>query len=190
MEDIDMSWIDEEMRFLSINKDMKREKLEYIKINFCFLDRENAISKITSTKYTFSNVDDYNRIITEHDILSMIESKKNDDLKHYIFSDLLLFIVDIEPLHIDALNQSIVDGSTCSSNHFLKHYTVISDVICPPTIFIFHSINSIYILLKEKHTIKSILKKTNGNNTTRKNVKFSDNIEVDVLQTRKTRRNI
>ena len=181
--DMDASWIDEESRVLSINSDLKREELEYIKIHFCFLDAENALTKITSAKYTFrneNNRDDYNRVISEKEILSMIESKKNDDLRNYVFSDMLLFIVDIEATHINAFNQSTDEpGDT----HFLKHYTVISDIICPPTIFIFHSINSIYILLKEKHATKSILKKTNGNNTTRKNVKFSDNIEIDVLQT-------
>jgi hypothetical protein len=186
--DMDASWIDEESRVLSINSDLKREELEYIKIHFCFLDAENSLTKITSAKYTFrneNNRDDYNRVISEKEILSMIESKKNDDLRNYVFSDMLLFIVDIEATHINAFNQSTDEpGDT----HFLKHYTVVSDVVLSPSIFIFHSTNGLYILLKEKLIVKSILKQANGNNKTRKSVKFSDNVEV--VQKHKTRRNI
>jgi hypothetical protein len=185
-EDMDDSWIAEEERVLAINKDLKREELEYIKIYFCFLDVENAISKITSMKYTFSNENDrgdYTRILTENEILSMIESKKNDDLRNYVFSDMLLYTVDIEATHINLFNQSVDEPG---DSHFLKHYTIVSDVVFPSSIFIFHSINGLYILLKEKLIVKSILKKTIGNNTTRKNVKFSDNVEV--VQKHKTRR--
>ena len=49
-EDMDDSWIEEESRVLSINNDLKREEIEYIKIHFCFLDAENEITKITSSK--------------------------------------------------------------------------------------------------------------------------------------------
>jgi hypothetical protein len=187
-EDMDDSWIEEESRVLSINNDLKREEIEYIKIHFCFLDAENEITKITSSKYTFSieqNRDDYNRVISEREIISMIDSKKNDDLRNYVFSDMLLFVVDIEANHINAFNQSCDEPG---DNHFFRHYKVVSDVVLPPSIFIFHSINGLYILLKEKLVVKSILKLTNGNNKTRKSVKFSDNIEV--LQKHKTRRNI
>jgi hypothetical protein len=184
-ESIDDSWIEEEERFLAVNRNLKREELEYIKIHFCFLDVENEISKITSTKYTFrddNNRDDYNRVIPECEIMSMIDSKKNDDLRNYVFSDMLLFIMDIEATHINTFNQS--EGAS----DFLKHYNVVSDVVCPPTIFIFNSINSLYILLKEKLIVKSILKTTTEKNKTRKSVKFSDNVEV--VQKHKTRRNI
>lgn len=187
-EDMDDSWIEEESRVLSINTDLKREEMEYIKIHFCFLDNENELIKITSAKYTFSNEhnrDDYSRVISEKEIISMIDSKKNDDLRNYVFSDMLLFVVDIEANHINAFNQS---DDNYDEHHFFKQYQVVSDVVLPPSIFIFHSINGLYILLKEKLVVKSILKQTNGNNKTRKNVKFSENIEI--LQKHKTRRNI
>lgn len=184
-DDFDASWINEEERFLDVKHDLKREELEHIKIHFCFLDVENAISKVTSTKYTFrneNNRDDFNRVIPETDILSMIDSKKNDDLRNYVFSDMLLFTVDIDATHINTFNHSSGD---CD---FLKQYSVVSDVVCPPTIFIFNSINSLYILLKEKLIMKSILKTTNEKNKTRKSVKFSDNVEV--VQKHKSRRKI
>jgi hypothetical protein len=34
MESIDDSWIEEEERFLAVNRQLKREELEYIKIHF------------------------------------------------------------------------------------------------------------------------------------------------------------
>ena len=187
-EDIDDSWIEEESRVLSIHSDLKREEIKYIKIHFVFLDNNNEINKITSSKYTFSNEqnrDNYDRVISEKEIISMIDSKKNDDLRNYVFSDMLLFIVDIEASHINAFNQS---SDEPDENLFFKHYQIVSDVVLPPSIFIFHSINGLYILMKEKLVIKSIMKKTHGNNKTRKSVVFSDKIEI--LQKHKTRRNI
>lgn len=184
-DDFDVSWINEEERFLAVKQDLKREELEYIKIHFCFLDVENEISKITSMKYTFrneNNRDDFSRVIPEIEILSMIDSKKNDDLRNYVFSDMLLFTVDIDATHINTFNHSSGD---CD---FLKHYNVVSNVVCPPTIFIFNSINGLYILMKEKLIVKSILKMTTEKNKTRKSVKFSDNIEV--VQKHKSRRKI
>jgi hypothetical protein len=188
-EDMDESWIDEESRVLSINKDLKREEINYIKIHFCFLDAQDELTKITTSKYTFrneNNRDDYIRVITENEILSMIESKKNDDLRNYVFMDMLLYVIDIDGSHIEAFNDSTVEPD---DKQFLKQYNIVSDVLLPPSIFIFHSINGLYILLKERLITKSILKSSIKNNKTRKSVKFSDNVEV-LVQRHKTRRNI
>lgn len=186
---MDESWIEEESRVLSINKNLKREEINYIKIHFCFLDAQDELIKITTSKYTFrneNNRDDYIRVITENEILSIIESKKNDDLRNYVFMDMLLYVIDIEGSHINAFNDSPIEPG---DNQFLKQYNVVSDVLLPPSIFIFHSINGLYILLKERLITKSILKSSIKNNKTRKSVKFSDNVEV-LVQRHKTRRNI
>jgi hypothetical protein len=100
--------------------------------------------------------------------------------------DMLLYVIDIDGSHIEAFNDSTVEPD---DKQFLKQYNIVSDVLLPPSIFIFHSINGLYILLKERLITKSILKSSNKNNKTRKSVKFSDNVEV-LVQRHKTRRNI
>ena len=154
--DEDEMWLQEQKKLLNIKNNYKREPLEYINLHFCFVDAENAIVNLKTEKHTFSET----QTISEKELFTIIEEKKNDANIHYVFSELSLFIVDLEPENI----QTIEPNKT----PFFKTLPFISDIVIPPSIFIFHPLNSLFFLFKKR---KSSLKQ--GVTKSNKRVSFS-----------------
>ena len=127
--------VQEQKKILNIKTNYKREALEYINLHFCYVDANNAIVNLTTEKHTFSET----QTITEKEIFNIIEEKKHDANLHYVFSELSLFMVDLEPENI----QTIEPNNT----PFFKTLPFVSDIVSPPSIFIFHPLNSLFFLL-------------------------------------------
>ena len=125
----------------------KREPLEYINLHFCYVDAENAIVNLKTEKHTFSET----QTITEAQLFSIIEEKKHDANINYIFSELSLFVVDVEPENI----QSIEPTRT----PFFKSFPFIQDIAISPSIFIFHPLNSLFFLFKRRKSTSKNTKK-------------------------------
>lgn len=165
---IDDSWIDEQQRLLSVDQNYVREPLEYIMFYFCFINNEHMIDKIHTEKYIFP---DNTSTILKSEFNSIIQAKTNEN---YEFSEYVLYVVDLEPEHIQSYAKS---ESQIQFMHPAS--TIIQDVICPKSIFVFQSINCIIVILKHKLpntsiiTTKSILK--TSKNITKKHVKFEKN---------------
>lgn len=165
---IDDSWIDEQQRLLSVEHNYVREPLEYITFHFCFINIEQIIEKIHTEKYIFP---DNTSTILKSEFNNIIESKTNEK---YEFSEYALYVVDLEPEHIQSY------AKTDNNIQFMNTTsTIIQDIICPKSIFVFQSINSIIVILKHKPpntsimATKSILK--TSKNITKKRVKFEGN---------------
>ena len=154
--DEDEMWLQEQRKLLNIKNNYKREPLEYINLHFCYVDAENAIVNLKTEKHTFSGTP----TILEKEIFAIIEEKKHDANIHYVFSELSLFVVDLEPENI----QTIEPNKT----PFFKTLPFISDIVLPTSIFIFHPLNSLFFLFKRR---KSNLKQSGTKSN--KKVSFS-----------------
>ena len=93
------------------------------------------------------------------------------DVTKYDFAEYVTFIVDLEPEHI----QSYVKSNEPTVNFLSEKKTVIADIVCPQSIFIFHSLNAVIVIFKERvvpsiTVPKSIMKKNSS--ITKKMVKF------------------
>ena len=154
--DEDEMWLQEQKKLLNIKNNYKREPLEYINLHFCFVDAENAIVNLKTEKHTFSET----QTISEKELFTIIEEKKKDANIHYVFSELSLFIVDLEPENIQTIEPK--------KTPFFKTLPFISDIVIPPSIFIFHPLNSLFFLFKKR---KSSLKQ--GVTKSNKRVSFS-----------------
>lgn len=173
-EDLDLSWLEEHKRILSISENYQREPLEYITFHFCYIN-DNLIHKILTEKYIFSdenNTENQQQQIKYEEFQKIIEAKTQLDKYTYKFTDYATFIVDLEPEHIQLYSK------TDSSLNFFKQYSSLEleqNILCPQSIFIFHSINAIFVILKKQDTTlstthRSILKK--HAHITKKRVKF------------------
>ena len=85
----------------------------------------------------------------------------------------MTYIVDLEPENIQSY------AKTDSQINFMSTVkTELADIVCPTSIFIFHSMNAIFMFFKEIvinpeiTTIQSILKKSHSQQLTKKRVKF------------------
>lgn len=159
--DEDELWLQEQEKILNIKTNYKREPLEYINLHFCYVDADNSIVNLKTEKYTFSDLSG-TQMITEKELFNIIEKKKHESNIHYLFSELSLFIIDLEPENIQTIEPT--------KNQFLKTLPFISDIAIPPSIFIFHPLNSLFFLFKRR---KSILKTGAGGTKTNKKVAFS-----------------
>ena len=83
--------------------------------------------------------------------------------------DVLLYHVDLEPQHIQTYSQT--NDIPASSKSFFKVLPIVDEIHIPPSIFIFHSLSSVFFMYKEvdtgshNHTIKSILKPSSSSVT-------------------------
>jgi len=224
--DLDMSWIQEYSRIHSIQQIMNKEELDTIVIQTIYMNTQKQITK--TDKETIVLNTGSNRYISKEQLLKMIQNKKQVDKIKYTLFDMLLFTLDLEPKDI----QKYVNGD-CNNIAKLKSlytnkpsldnprtYTLvpssevlpITDIVIPPSLFIFHSLHTFFLLFIEiertpdrgthassgdnasnntRPDIKSILKTTPSDKRHTKKVRIADVMEViQEPKHKKTRKNI
>jgi len=196
--DLDVSWINEQHRIQNIETNYSREPITDIHIYSLYINKNSVIDKITRKKQAVTN-----NVLTQDVVLNIIQTNKHANAKRYKLMDILLYHVDLEPEHIQ--NYSQTSDIPTSSKSFFKVIPVLGDIGIPPSIFIFHSINSVFFVYKEldtgshNHTIKSILKQstsTEPKHTHTKKVRISldtqeqEYIPHRIMKPKKTRKKL
>jgi len=156
-DDLDTSWIQEEEKLETIEKNYRQEPMENIDIFFLYINADDYIEKIICENHSLSEI-----VLKKEYILHLIQSKKRTlNNRRYKFIDMLLYNIDLGPEHIQTFSNTEVNEE--NARGFLKTYPIVDDVTISPSIFIFHNINSLFFLFKENPNepipIKSILKK-------------------------------
>jgi hypothetical protein len=198
-DDLDVSWINEQSRIQNIESNYCREPVSDIQVYSVYISKQSYIEKIARKKYAIID-----NILSRDAVLGIIQNNKHSVSKKYKLMDILLYHVDLEPQHIQSYSQS--DDIPTSSKTFFKVLPIVDEIHIPPSIFIFHGLNSVFFVYKEvdtgshNHTIKSILKPTSTisepSNKHTKKVRISMNVEKQEYQLRpshkpkKTRKNI
>jgi hypothetical protein len=177
-EDLDVSWINDEKRMLSIDHNYQREPLETILFHFCYTNHD-TIHKVLTEKYIFR---DNNSTVPLSDLEKIIEEKSKIDVTKYDFAEYATFVVDLEPENI----QSYVSEGM-QVNFMSEKKTTLADIVCPQSIFIFHSLNAIIVVFKERvvpsiTVPKSIMKK--NSNITKKMVRFHNSKTKRIMETK------
>lgn len=157
--DLDISWINEQQRIQNIQNNYCRENVEEINVYSLYINKDSYIDKITCKKQPVIN-----NCISRDSVLGIIQTNKTSPSKKYKLSDVLVYHVDLEPQHIQSFSKTI--DILTSSKSFFKVLPIVDEISIPPSIFIFHSLNSVFFMYKEadnvtnthSHTIKSILK--------------------------------
>ena len=149
-----MSWIEEYSRIHSIQQIMNREELDSIAIQTIYMNTNLEITKINKEIVKLDT--NTHRCISKEQLLQIIQTKKVIEKTKYKIFDMLLFTVDLDPKDI----QKYVNGE-CSQKSRLKSIPMVDDLIIPPSLFIFHSLHTFFLLfteIAEEIPIKSILK--------------------------------
>jgi hypothetical protein len=177
--DLDMSWINEYERLSSMNENYIREPMDSINMYFIYINRNLYIEKIVHDKQplTLSEDKKYSYLPKEV-LLQIIQSRKiKTPFSKYRLTDVLSYLVDLEPEHIQSYSKNEnVDQST-SPSPFLKVLPIMNDVQMNSSIFIFHDVNTVYFLFQEvellnhRHTYKSILKSPGSEISDKSNTK-------------------
>jgi len=189
----DFDWMNDEQRLLDIQHNPVREPIKSIRGYFIFMNQHQYIDKIlvenisreNPTKHGIHNHQlDTNFRLSFSKVLQLTHSKRYTTANtKYIFKEACLFHVDLEAEHVQGYVNEDDDGIGLGlgsmDKHFFRVLPVTEDIVIPPSMFMFHSVNALYFFFQEvplKHLSgpKSILKMENHkeilHNTTKKRV--------------------
>ena len=133
-----------------------REPMKKIRIIYAYIGN-NSVNKVIVDDYELPIQDidpDTDRhspqIITNEQWTQMVETKKKLGDLRYKLNDVLLFNITLESDEI----QSYISGENVENPKFIKNISATSDIVIEPSMFIFHTTNVIYVILKEVYQHK------------------------------------
>ena len=132
-----MDWITDTQRLISITQTCLREELLYISLVFLYIDKNKETTSIKKDTLEFGT---RVRQISKEKILELIETNKKEK---YILRDNFLFHIPIEPESISLFHED-------TYKHYWTSCPLGKDVELPPSIFIFHPVNTIYFIYYEE----------------------------------------
>lgn len=171
---LDESWIHELQKIQDIKQNYCRESMDSISVHSIFVNVDKQIDKIINLDITLSKNDTTEncRYVSKNKLMSIVKQNKEllgSQNKHeYKLIDIASFFVTLEPEHIQSYSKTDI---TTTDHNFFKIHPYIDDIHVPTSIFIFHKLNSIFLVYQEfistsnNRTAKSILKKNNNKNT-------------------------
>ena len=175
IEDLDISWIEEHEKEIQIDKNYNRERMKTILTKFIYMNSKEEIEKITFDKTTIQTNENNEGFISKNRLMEIVQKRRNMfENKKYGLFDIFSYIVDLDSKAVQIYSKSDECDSEISKQ-FLKKHNIFNDIIIEDSIFIFHKINVLYFVFKEKIQtnnqkekdkmyVKSILKnKTNKN---------------------------
>jgi hypothetical protein len=166
-----MKWIEQQERILQTHECYSREPMDSILCYFVYVNLENSIEKVTSERIDLGG-DGSKTVISSEQVLQLIQSNRiSTPTTKYIFQESFLYYVDLESENLQQFIQG--DNFVDISKRFLQVLPLLDDIVVPPSIFVFHHLNSLYFLFKEvvnRQTAapKSILKGSGSGTGTRK----------------------
>ena len=189
----DLDWLDDEQRILNIQQNPVREPMKSIRGVFIFTNQHHYIDKILVEDIVRHGEHNNEFRLPFSKVLQLVQSKRYVTANtKYIFREACLFNVDLEAEHVQGF---VNDGDGDGDGHgagggddgqFFRVLPATEDIVIPPSIFIFHSVNTLYfyfqeVPLKRAGEPKSILKtvvpenlKEMSHNTTKKRVSLKE----------------
>lgn len=162
MNDLDISWIQSHERFINVHGNYKREACEYVSIYYVYINVLSEIEKIICEKEFLNLPSEYDyQSISKERVLQMVQQNKIVGSTKYNLENIMVYNVSLESENIQKYvnNDNLVE----ISQPFIKNLSVIDEIRISPSIFIFHSLNSVFFFFKQNVSqkpvpIKSILK--------------------------------
>jgi len=148
-EDFD-SWIQEQERILHIQHNNNREFVSKINCYYIYINVNQCIDHIVKDSFVL----DFSGCIPFTGFLTKVKNKckcfSTVNTK-YVYKESLMYFVDLEPEHVQEFSQLNVDNTHFLeySKRFLKVLSPLEDIHVDKSIFIFHPLNTLYILLQE-----------------------------------------
>lgn len=176
--DLDTSWIEKEEQLHSSENELPKLTMDSVLCYFIYISNDRSIQKIIKEREILFPINNRGDIgISGSRLLQMIQTRRflGNGLKYKIIG-LLKFFVELDSDSLSGYSRGEI-----SDEGFFKEISFLEAVVFPPSIFIFHSLNSLYFVFKEddgvKKNVKSILK-TSSDTSSRvtKKVRISESL--------------
>lgn len=174
--DLDNKWLD----------DIEKDNIDYarfykddiydIKVIFVYVDSNNAIYHVSSEYLELET----KNIVLQKEIINIVNDKKKVNKKNYRVFKCYLYNIDIEP---DDLHKFIANKHNDDrQSSFFRTIDLAFDIKVNPTIAQFHTLNTLYLFMREKQT-DTLSDDTNKKNITKKIKRVS--FQPDLKHTRR-----
>jgi len=179
----DFNWTNQLKLLNNIQKNYCKEPMENIAIYTLYLNPDKGIDKIICDTIELSK----NGIISKEQVYNLIHTNKYHNGINYKIMDVLLYNIDLEPIHIQTFSKINTDLEI-KNNRFIQTIPIFHEIYIPPSIFIFHSINSIYFIF---HQIEKTNTKCISNQLSYQNkLKHTKKVKFDLPKHCKTKKHI
>ena len=141
------SWVLDEEKLLTVDQNYIRESLSTINTYFIYINKNDYIDNIIHEETEIPwDVNTNVGVIPSNVVLKIIQQKRHTRNGNvYTYDDTWLYLVDLEPEHI----QGYADSTTETSTKFLKQIPPVDDIVIHPSIFVFHDVNALYFTFRE-----------------------------------------
>jgi hypothetical protein len=177
---MDTDWIHHEQRLSIIDQKCLPEPLPYITLEFIYINKQSEVVDTATEKLSSSSSSSLSKEL----LISIIHAHKKRDHKNYVLKDTLLFHIPIQPEILPSFLEE-----TFNTSIFTKTFPIIDDIVLPPSIFIFHPINTLFFVYCEQ--LKSALKSDHQSQSITKRVRIKlplQNNNLVASSSRNTRR--
>ncbi len=137
--DVNIDWIDKQLRLYNENEKIFKENMKSIEIVSIFINSSNEIVKAYNFIHSFR---DYNCVLSSTEIFQYFKNFRVQDSIKYDFNQLLVYNIDLD-------NKLYTDIESITTTNFLTSFTYIKDIVINPSLFIFHELNTVYMIYKE-----------------------------------------
>jgi hypothetical protein len=160
-----------------------REYMDSIDIHYIYINSNSDIDKLVTNRHIFDKCSDHN-ILTKELLMKYVQDKRVDNITgiRYKLKDILVYLVDIDH---DNISQDISIYS-----EFLKPLPILDDISFSPTMYMFHHINSIFIIFQDHGENPPSILKPNGSKKTTKKVRISLDTPVISADLNKTHKRL
>ena len=100
---LDLNWIENEEKIISIENGIFREQMKHIKIKYIYINCDSSIEAVDLEKYDLDANEPSQKtkqIISNDTLLKIVEKKRLIGTTKYKLLHILLFNVDLEPEEI------------------------------------------------------------------------------------------
>ena len=188
MDTLDLAWTDEYFRTTEGGVTYEPELMDKITVKIVYTNVQNEIFH-TLDKEVKLHIDKNESCLYEKDLIKLIRNHRDFENKRYKCDSIVKYFINTDP-------QTVIDNIQdqdfeFKSSECFSSFDIPKTISFTPCLFIFHSINTIYILFREMILVNSsespvsILKKYKNKVT--KRVRISDDLP-SYSSTRKTRK--
>lgn len=190
IDELDLSWTEEYLRTTEGGITYEAEFMNNISVHLLFANTENEIiHQIEKTLPLTITENGTSSLLSQNQILELIQNHREFEKKRYKCNSIVKYHIHIDP---EIIIDNIDDPSfTFHDKDCFTSYELPCDILFPPSLFIFHSMNSVYILFQEMVLVNpsisptSIIKKSGQYKKTKKKVRISDKVTFHHQKTRK-----
>jgi len=188
MDDLDISWTNEYLRTTKGGITYESELMNSVTMKFLYVNTQNEIIHMIEDVIPLKIIDANSSLLEECCIINLIHKYRDYNSKRYKCSHIVKYFIPTDP---QTIIHNINDPEfTFNDKECLNIFDLPQDIVFPPSLFIFHSINTIYMFFHEMILVNpispvSIIKKYNKKHT--KRVRISDELPT-TIHNRKTRK--